>query len=469
MFTIIDVVLEVNPDSSTLLQYLVSDLTQREFPDFPNIQKISQLHFMSMQVFEDPHYDPLFIFENNFDGACAAYWTDVLAIIGNDLRAIFACSKAAVDPQWAPLFQAGSTASLIPFINQFSVPPSASHIGAVGVALDRIKRDSAVFDAVQTELGVANKNYTTGTAVAMHSQLRQWVATPFAWLNQPDPAPIAKEQRAYRFANLKPLLPLGIAIGFSILLVLVGLGFLYLPYFRPHHISHARNLVAIVVGVAASSIFLLGLAAIVAFCLWFGSTLKRLQATDYTQANPTLDPQTLADFALVEDQIVQNHLASMVLVKPGTVRSIIIHASLYLLHLYVPLENYDGYLGAMRTIHFAHWTLIGNGGRLLFFSNFDGSWQSYLDDFVDKAAVGLTLAWGNCVGFPPTTDLVRGGAAHGTQFKAWARQSQTQSLLWYSAYRYLTVNQILRNAAIVDGLRKTAMTDAEAKEWAALL
>jgi hypothetical protein len=469
MFTIVDVVLEVNPDSRALLQFLILQLTQREFPDFPSLQKIPQLHFMSMQIFDDPHFDPLYIFENNFDGASATYWPDVLAMIGSDLRAIFACSKAAADPKWASLFQPGSTASLIPFISQFSVPPSASHFGAVGVALDRIKRDSAVFDAIQTELGVANKKYTAGTAIAMHGMLRQWAVTPFAWLNQPDPVPIAKERQAYRFANLKPLLPLGITAAIALLLVLVGMGFLYLPYLRPHEISHVRNLLAIVVGVAAISTLLLGLTAIVAFFLWFWRTLNRLQATDYTQASPTLDPQALADFALLEDQIVQNHLASMVLVKPGTVRSIIIHASLYALHLYVPLENYDGYLGSMRTIHFAHWTLIGNGGRLLFFSNFDGSWQSYLDDFVDKAAVGLTLAWGNCVGFPPTTDLVRGGAAHGTQFKAWARQSQTQSPFWYSAYRYLTVNQILRNAAIVDGLRKTAMTAKEATEWAALL
>jgi hypothetical protein len=105
----------------------------------------------------------------------------------------------------------------------------------------------------------------------------------------------------------------------------------------------------------------------------------------------------------------------------------------------------------------------------MFLSNFDGSWQSYLDDFVDKAHRGLTLAWGNCVGFPRTRVLIEEGATHGREFKAWARQSQTQNILWYSAYKDLTVNQILRNASIVDGLRKPAMTEAEANEWALLL
>src|ERR1700733_3359646 len=103
MFTIVDVVLEVNPDSSSLLQRLVLELTQREFPDFPNLQKLTHLHFMSMQVFEDPHFDPLFILENNFDGDASIYWPEVLSIIGDDLRAIFACTKAAVDQEGAHL------------------------------------------------------------------------------------------------------------------------------------------------------------------------------------------------------------------------------------------------------------------------------------------------------------------------------------------------------------------------------
>ncbi len=105
----------------------------------------------------------------------------------------------------------------------------------------------------------------------------------------------------------------------------------------------------------------------------------------------------------------------------------------------------------------------------MFLSNFDGSWQSYFDDFVDKAASGLTLAWGNCVGFPRTKGLVHDGAARGMQFKAWARQSQTQSIVWYSAYSDLTVNQIIRNAAIVDGLRKCTMQQTEVEQWVQLL
>ena len=69
----------------------------------------------------------------------------------------------------------------------------------------------------------------------------------------------------------------------------------------------------------------------------------------------------------------------------------------------------------MRTVHFAHWAFINNGSRLMFFSNFDHSWDSYLDDFIEKAHGGLTLAWGSGVGFPPTRFLVLDGASHGRQ------------------------------------------------------
>jgi hypothetical protein len=466
MFTIVDVVLEASPDSLSLLHSRVLDLVNKEDPGIPGLpsfvrtQKIANLHFMSLQIFDDRHFDPVLIFENNFDGDCNEYWTSVLDQIGEDLRRIFACTKAAATAEWSGLFKPGAIGSLLPFLKNFSVSPSASHIGAVGVPVDRIRRDEAAFLAIQTELAVANPKYSSLKAVTMHKALQTWAATNplFGWLKMPETSTIGQQRTIYRFTRVIPLLPfIGILIFALIGIVWVCRTTLILPNIQ----GHIRFGLAVLSVTAALAIFV--------FAIWFWITLRHLEETDPTQADPILDPEQLASFATLEDQIVQNHLASIVLVKPGAVRSIIIHASLYLLRLWVPLWNYNGYLGAMRTIHFAHWTLIGNGSRMLFLSNFDGSWQSYLDDFIDKAATGLTLAWANCVGFPPTKDLVIGGATRGREFKAWARQSQTTSPFWYSAYKDLTVNQILQNAAIVDGLRKTNMTEAEANEWAALL
>ena len=103
--------------------------------------------------------------------------------------------------------------------------------------------------------------------------------------------------------------------------------------------------------------------------------IRRVEASDPVQGEVAISPDGLASFERAEDQITQNHMASVVMVKPGVLRAVLIRAGLRGLGLLLRVLATDGYLGSMRTIHFAHWTLAGDGGRLVFFSNFDGSWR----------------------------------------------------------------------------------------------
>jgi hypothetical protein len=199
-----------------------------------------------------------------------------------------------------------------------------------------------------------------------------------------------------------------------------------------------------------------------AIVLW----LRVLERRDSSHDVPFVASALLRAMARREDRIVQNHMGSIVLVKPGILRMALIRMGHLGLGLLVRAVATDGYLGSMRTIHFAHWAFVNNGSRLMFFSNFDHSWESYLDDFIEKAHEGLTMAWGSGVGFPPTRFLVGDGASHGRQFKAWARHSMAVNRFWYSAYRSYTVDQIERNARIADGLRKPKLTEEEAAVWA---
>ena len=216
---------------------------------------------------------------------------------------------------------------------------------------------------------------------------------------------------------------------------------------------------------AAIRAMTLGLASLGAtlplLLLW----LRRIETADPAQDEPTLPPQGMASLEQAEDQIVQNHMASIVLIKPGILRGLLLRAGLRGLGLLLRVLATDGYLGSMRTIHFAQWSIVGNGSRLLFFSNYDGSWESYLDDFVEKAHGGLSLAWGGCVGFPPCRFLVLNGASHGRQFKTWARRSMAPAAFWFSAYPADTVNQIERQTALANGLRRPTLTPQEAAAW----
>jgi hypothetical protein len=216
---------------------------------------------------------------------------------------------------------------------------------------------------------------------------------------------------------------------------------------------------------ASARIFGLGLFSVpFSFCaimLW----LRGLERCDPSHDNPEINAKHLKEMMKREDFIAQNHMGSMVLVKPGLLRAVLIRAGLSGLALILRIVAANGYLGSMRTIHFAHWALVGNGSRLMFFSNFDGSWESYLDDFIEKAHGGLTLAWGNCVGFPPARFLSLEGATHGRKFKNWARHSMASTLFWFSAYRDYTVNQIERHARVANGLRRATLSPEEAIAW----
>jgi hypothetical protein len=126
-----------------------------------------------------------------------------------------------------------------------------------------------------------------------------------------------------------------------------------------------------------------------------------------------------------------------------------------------------GSLGGIPSIHFAHWTVVDQGSSLVFFSNYGGTWESYLDDFIQKAAIGLTAVWSHCQGFPKSRWLVAGGARDERAFKRYARDSQAAEAVWYSAYPTLTMRRILNNRAIMEGL--AGLSKAAPERWLARL
>ena len=64
----------------------------------------------------------------------------------------------------------------------------------------------------------------------------------------------------------------------------------------------------------------------------------------------------------------------------------------------------------MQTIHFARWVFLDDKTRVLFASNYDGSHQSYMDDFINKVGWGLNLVFSNGVGWPRTDWLIAAAA-----------------------------------------------------------
>ncbi|MCI0361429.1 MAG: hypothetical protein L0211_23345, partial [Planctomycetaceae bacterium] len=193
------------------------------------------------------------------------------------------------------------------------------------------------------------------------------------------------------------------------------------------------------------------------------ATLRGLETTDVPD-NSSPDPQRLKEVVQRENWTEQNHLFGIVAMKPGLVRNLVLRVVFFAIVTNASSISRPGFLGELGTIHFARWILLPGTNKLLFFSNYGGSWESYLEDFITKAHAGLTGVWSNTIGFPRTNNVFQDGATDGDRFKRWARRLQHPTRVWYSAYPHLTTARIRLNSAIRQGLASAA-TEDEAAQW----
>ncbi len=160
----------------------------------------------------------------------------------------------------------------------------------------------------------------------------------------------------------------------------------------------------------------------------------------------------------------QNHFLSVSRLKPGLFRRLSFAFALWGVAIYVRFWGRPGFIEDMGTIHFAGWFRLPGTDRMVFHANFDGSWESYLEDFVTKAHIGQTAVWSNAEGFPKTSNLVQQGASDGDRFKRWVRGQQRATQFWYSRLPGLSLDRARTNALIHAGLAR-AGSDTEARAW----
>jgi hypothetical protein len=109
-------------------------------------------------------------------------------------------------------------------------------------------------------------------------------------------------------------------------------------------------------------------------------------------------------------------------------------------------------LDVIGTVHFARWVVLpdgGDGGQLLFASNFDGPWDDYIQDFAAQSADSFDAIYSNCEGWPEH------GARDIDAFKAYIRKHELRADVYYRAYPQATVQQVksaLRLRTAMNGL-----------------
>jgi hypothetical protein len=412
--TILTFITKVNPakvsDLKALLEGMAKDVEGNAVIPFP---KLKLLHFASLVVNEAPDYDPCLVFENNFDGPLDPYLEELYLHASEGLHQIYSCC-----PDY-PVASAPDKAQLLSYLRAHVVHPNAYHIGNVGRSAERTHQEDALRDSLEDFLDGVVAQGNIGPLASIRQKVQAFVKSQplFTWAAKVEPRQTASE-----------------------------------------HFMPRLNLVI------AGLIALLLSPLLIPLLLVWVIMLRWTETHEAPPADLSIDTN-VKNLVKREDfpHIVQNHMCHISIVKPGAFRRGTLRGVLRLINLIARTSD-KGELSGIPSIHFAHWSLIDNGRRLLFVSNFDGSWENYLDDFIDKASSGLTGIWSNTVDYPKTRFLILDGSRDGSRFKAAARAKQTYTNVWYSAYKQLTVQTIDNNSSIREDLF-TSLDDSATRDW----
>jgi hypothetical protein len=387
--------------------------------------KLSRLHFARLVILNDdtlndvtayglkPVSYPIYLtFLGDVDGDSADFLAEIAARYSEGLKQIFSHCQG---------FVAGT--NLLGWMKANSVAPAAAYVNWVGRTVQQVDEEEALRQTLEKSIQQNSDSLRSRQPRDVHKTLRGFVdeerRAGRLKLSDPVPAPLG-----WRIRNLLNLV--GVPL---LLLVAAPILLLYLPVF-------------IVL-------------------------LRRRETTDPVIA-PRVDAAHADLLASLEDQDVTNQFSALGSLKPGLFRLSTIAFVLWIID-YTARHIYNrGRLARVSTIQFARWVFLDGGKRVIFTSNYDGSLDSYMDDFINKVGFGLNVVFSNGLGYPRTSWLALNGAQDEQKFKNFLRRHQLPTQVWYNAHPGLTALDKRRNMLIRQGLESLTMNYSEMRDWLAL-
>ncbi len=423
--TIFTIILPVVPGRQhTLRERLFTYDYQGEAPaaDPLGFASVETLHYASLFLYDDATDGWSLVFESNIDGEIAPYLNAFVDGAkakdqGQTLLNLFRNCKG---------FEQGEIQNLAAYLGAYVNLPSAGYSGCVGRSQRQITLESQIHARAGEVLSnlPADADATTAAKAVWQALEQDPKFKDIAAI--PKDTPKAGDLLAAQSPPASE--PSGLLAG------LVFLG------------QVLRALGRVLLRAGPGPVLKALLAAVVFLLTGLWNQLRKEPAAAVDEWRP--DPAHVRSQRATEDFLPTNHMVSVVHLHTDLSRRLAKWSAFVLLDLLARYEYTKGKLGAIPTIHFAHWAVLNGSRRLLFVSNFDGSWDSYLDDFTLKAASGLTLAWAHGVGFPTSVFMLGGGAAEGPAFIDWARRSMVPTPVWYKAHPHLSIRNINRNSAL---------------------
>ena len=387
--------------------------------------KFNQLHFARILILDDQTIEDIQVYGiprvkyptylailGDFDGSFEAFIAEMVHVASDGLRLIFSHCEG---------FTPGH--DLLAWVKAHSVSPAANYVNWVGRTAQQVSEEENLRQVLEEFIQSHSAELNALQPPQVRNSLKAFVA---------------RELQSGRLALTPPQrTPLGWKI--RKILDLIGMPALLL---------------------ILSPLLLIALPFI----------LIRLRWSEHTDPEivPRINPQHASLLSSIEDQDVTNQFSAMGSVKPGLFRHLIMVFVLRAIDYTTTHVFNRGRLARVTSIQFARWVFLDKGKRVIFCSNYDGSLESYMDDFINKVFFGLNVVFSNGVGYPRTDWLLLHGARNEQAFKGYLRRHQMPTQVWYNASPGLTALNKRRNALIREGIERSNMTNAEIKEWLSL-
>lgn len=421
----------VRPEREAELRALLDSMNEapgRVNPQNPLIPfaQFDRLHFARLLLLDDrttedvrvyglaPRAYPLyFTFLGDIDGAENDF-LETLARIGPEgLRKIFSCCAGF-----------SASADLVAWMKRHRAPPVAAYVNWRGRTVRQIREEAALHAALEQHIESDPAAFAESAPIEVHSRLRDFVQRE----KSSGRLQLSPEERT----------PLGWRI---------------------------RNLIHLV---ALPLLVLIFLPLLIVATPFYLVALRRREKSDPVVC-PTVDQAHSENLSRLEDHYVTNQFSAMGSLKPNLLRRLTTIGVLSTVDYGARHLIRNGRLGRIRSIHFARWVFIAGKERMAFFSNYDGSVESYMDDFINKTGFGLNASFSNGIGYPRTNWLVLDGCTDERNYKEYLRRHTLATQVWYKAYPALTAVDLERNTRLRRALESRSLSPEEAREWVALL
>jgi hypothetical protein len=421
----------VTPARSAELRSLLAEMNREPGvlnPGNPLIpfEQFERVHFARILILDDQTLDDIEVyglprvdlptylaFLGDVDGPVEELFKELVQRAGNGLRSIFMLCEG---------FTSGT--DLLTWMRVHNVSPAANYVNWIGRTVQQVKEEIALRKAL-VNFARDNAHSLRGTdPLRVREMLKTFVASEVKagrlFLTPPSATPLG-----WQIRNLINL------VGMPILLLIVSpLLLVALPF-----------------------------------------VLIRLRIAE--GSDPEVAPRVNADhaslLASLEDHDVTNQFSAMGSLKPGLFRRMMMILILAAIDYSARHIFNRGRLARVISIQFARWVFLDGKRRVIFTSNYDGSLESYMDDFINKVAFGLNVVFSNGIGYPRTNWLVLNGAKDEQTFKNYLRRHQMPTQVWYNAFPGITALDKWRNALIRKGIEKPWMTNDETQEWLRLI